>query len=473
MKEMDLRNIRVDANLSKILPEEIARENCVMAFKNLDDKIYVAIDKPPNFHLREKLKFILKKDILFFKSERKYILKSIDNLYCREKLNCAINNIEGSNVRLSGQETPEFMNSPVVKIANYIIQKAIDERASDIHMEPFETYINIRFRIDGVIDQYVRIPQNIYSFICIRIKIMANLNISEKRIPQDGKMIFSKGEKNYDIRVSTLPTIYGEKIVLRILYKDKNILNLGGLGFSQDDTDRIKKMIHYANGLILIIGPTGAGKSTTMYSLIHNIDSKQKNIVTIEDPVEYAMEGINQVNVNSKIGMDFATGLRTILRQDPDVIMIGEIRDEETAKIAVRASITGHLVLSTLHTNSAEEAVFRLENMGVPSYFIKDALVGVISQRLVRKLCPHCRETYKKQDENYRENFLNIDKNQILYKSKGCFKCNYTGYLGRTVLYEINSMRYDSLNSNSIKDNFINLIKTGITTIDEIIKLGI
>ncbi|MCH3964169.1 MAG: GspE/PulE family protein [Clostridium sp.] len=473
MKQIDLMNIEIDKKLSGILPEEIARENCMIAFKEIHDKIYIAIDKPPNFYLREKLRFMLKKDTLFFQSGRKYILKSIDNLYFREKLDFTINSIEINSTGIPEMGNSESTNSPVVKAANYIIQRAIDERASDIHIEPFETYINVRFRIDGIIGRYVKIPRDIYNFICMRIKIMANLDIAEKRMPQDGKIIFSSGGKDYDIRVSTLPTIYGEKIVLRILYKDRDISSFESLGFLKADVERIKRMIEYANGLILSVGPTGAGKSTTVYSLVHNIDWEKKNIVSIEDPVEYAMDGVNQVNVNSKIGLDFASGLRSILRQDPDVIMIGEIRDEETAKIAVKASITGHLVLSTLHTNSPQEAVLRLENMGVPSYFIKDALIGVISQRLVRKLCPYCRESYEMKSWDSINNFLNIDESQILYRSKGCFKCNYTGYTGRTAVYEIKSMKDDSLNSKSIKDNSIDLIKDGVTTFDEIMKLGI
>lgn len=461
LKYIDLANIKLDMKLANLVPEEIARENCILVLKKVEDKIYVVTDRSPNFQLEEKLKFMTKKNIVFLKSERIHILKFIDNLYCREKLDYAINDIESANKRLPIGESAGFMNSPVVRTANYIIQKAIDERASDIHIEPFENDINIRFRIDGVICNYIKIPKDVYSFICTRIKIMADINIAEKRIPQDGKIGFTKGEEKYDIRVSTLPTIYGEKIVLRILYKNRGILNLEDLGFLKEDALKISKMVRYTSGLILAIGPTGAGKSSTLYALLDNLDKEQKNIVSIEDPVEYAIEGVNQVNVNNKIGLNFATGLKSVLRQDPDVIMVGEIRDEETAKIAVKAAITGHLVLSTLHTNSAQEAVFRLESMGVQSYFIKDALIGVISQRLVRKLCTNCKKVYAKKN------------NAQVYYTNGCFKCNYTGYFGRTVVYEISSMRDKNLNSNTILNNSKALINRGITNRSEIIRIGI
>ncbi|MBA5850635.1 type II/IV secretion system protein [Clostridium sp. cel8] len=469
MDEIDLKKVLIDRSLVNVIPEDIARENCLTAFRKFNGKIYIAIDNVPNFQLREKLKFVVKMDISFFKADRKEIFRFIDSLYSREKLDCAVNDIDIEDVKVEREDSSKFINSPVVKAVNYIIERAVNERASDIHIEPFENDVNIRFRIDGSILNYTRIPKRIYSSICTRIKIMGDMNIAEKRIPQDGKISFSIGRKNYDIRVSILPTVYGEKIVLRILYKDKKILNLEKLGFLSQDADKIIEMASRPSGIILVVGPTGSGKSTTIYSLLNNMDKERKNIVSIEDPVEYTIEGVNQVNVNNKVGVNFASGLRAILRQDPDVIMVGEIRDEETASIAVKAAITGHLVLSTLHTKNAKEAVLRLESMGVPSYFIKDALIGVISQRLVKKLCMNCRKMCK----NNSKNIFNKDVNDIVYKNEGCSKCNYTGYIGRTVLYEISFIDHGNIDINTIRNNSENLINNGITSIDEINKFRV
>jgi type IV pilus assembly protein PilB len=313
------------------------------------------------------------------------------------------------------------------------------------------------------------------------------MDIAEKRMPQDGKIKYVKQKLNYDLRVSTLPTIYGEKIVIRILYKDEGIKHLSNLGFLKEDENKIRKMVSKSHGLILAVGPTGSGKSTTLYSILNTIDKCKNNIVSIEDPVEYTIDNINQVNVNSKIGLDFAKGLRSILRQDPDVIMLGEIRDEETARIAIRAAVTGHLVISTLHTNDAFESIVRLKDMGIAEYFIEDALLGVISQRLVRKICPYCRSEYKPSFREIKE--LDLLSADVLYRGEGCTKCNYTGYKGRTVVYEIvhrdyiekgclknniSNIREKARESNmvSLRQNCIGLIKSGITTYEEFLRIN-
>lgn len=456
LEEIELEKIEVDTSLSREIPEEMARENCLVGFKRDDRTLYVAVSNMPDFELVEKLKFVTKHNVAFFKSQKQKIFDFIDNMYYKRKLDIAINSIETSIEEDENSGEDDLKESPVIKTVNYVMEMAIVKNASDIHIEPFEGYLNIRFRIDGTILKFMEMPKKIYPFICTRIKIMAGMDISERRIPQDGKIRFSRNNEKYDIRVSTLPTIYGEKIVMRILYRDRDICSLEKLGFLKKDAEKIMYMTSKQNGMLLCAGPTGSGKSTTIYSILNNVDKTGKNIVSIEDPVEYAMDGISQVNVNNKAGVSFASGLRATLRQDPDIIVVGEIRDAETANIAVRAAITGHFVLSTIHTSSAEEAVFRLESMGIPSYFIKDALIGVISQRLVRKLCTDCR---KKEYE--------------AYSSKGCSKCNYTGYSGRILTYEVNFMKNPSMNTTTMKNNSMNLVEKGITSLEEIRKIYI
>lgn len=491
LQEINMEEISLKPDIVKKIPEEIARNNCLIAVKQAHGRIIIATDKTPSVALVEDLKFLLGIQLKFVKTSREKIYELINKYYCRENLDHALEDIKlNENILQMTAENISDMNklqsSPVVKAANYIIDKAIDERASDLHIEPFQQNVTIRMRIDGIIHEYMKIPKNIYPLLCTRIKIMARMDIAEKRLPQDGKIKYVKRNSNYDIRASTLPTIYGEKIVLRILYKDNRIKDLNMLGFLKKDEEKIKKMLKKSVGLILITGPTGSGKTTTLYSMISNINAAEKNIVSIEDPVEYTLENVNQVNVNVKIGLDFVRGLRSILRQDPDVIMLGEIRDEETAHIAVRAAVTGHLVISTLHTNNSLESIVRLKDMGLPEYLIQDALIGVISQRLVRKICPYCRTRYRASPEETVK--LNLNSTQFLYRGRGCTKCNYKGYRGRTVIYEIaygehsnkdiymdsKSSLEDSIKkSNEIfmEENCIQLVKSGITTYEEFLRV--
>lgn len=323
LEYMDIEDIFLDTEIVKKIPEEIARDNCLIALKKINEKYIIVIGEKPHFSLMEELKFMLGSELIFFKSDKNKIYELINTYYCKQNLTHALKNIKFSDniseltVKFTSYEN-KFENSPVVKAINYIIDKAIDERASDLHIEPFQNNVIIRIRIDGIIRKYIEIPLNIYSLLCARIKIMADMNIAEKRMPQDGKIKYIKQKINYDLRVSTLPTIYGEKIVIRILYRDENIRNLNALGFLEKDERRIRNMISKSHGLILAVGPTGSGKSTTLYSILNTINKYDKNIVSIEDPVEYTIDNVNQVNVNSKIGLDFARGLKSILRQDPD-----------------------------------------------------------------------------------------------------------------------------------------------------------
>lgn len=329
----------------------------------------------------------------------------------------------------------EVINNPSVRLVDSIIREAIPFRASDIHIEPFEKVIKVRYRIDGDLQNRADIPIESYSAICARLKIMSGMNIAERRTPQDGRINMVVAGKEYDFRVSCLPTIYGEKFVIRILDKSSFNFTRYDLGFTDNENVIVDRILARPHGIVLLTGPTGSGKSTTLYAFLKEVNKPSVNIITVEDPVEYTMMGINQTQVNTKANMTFAAALRSILRQDPDIIMIGEIRDEETAQIAIRSAITGHLVFSTLHTNDAPGAIIRLEDMGVPDYLISDALVGVIAQRLVKRLCPACK---KRGKTNAKEmELLGIAEPVSIFRPQGCQFCNNTGYKGRVAVHEV------------------------------------
>lgn len=329
----------------------------------------------------------------------------------------------------------DIINAPSVKLVDSIIKEAIPFRASDIHIEPYEKIVKVRYRIDGSLQDRADFPIDSYPAICARIKILAGLNIAERRIPQDGRINLNINGTEYDFRVSSLPMVYGEKFVIRILDKTSFRFTRQELGFTPEENLIIDKILTHPHGIVLLTGPTGCGKSTTLYSFLKEKNTPKVNIITVEDPVEYTLNGVNQVQVNTKAKLTFATALRSILRQDPDVIMIGEIRDEETAEIAIRAAITGHLVFSTLHTNDAPGAVTRLVDMGVSAYLVKDSLVGVISQRLVKRLCPVCKKRSKTTEEEME--LLGISESAPIFRAAGCQFCNQTGYKGRAVVHEI------------------------------------
>lgn len=363
-------------------------------------------------------------------------------------------------------------------------------KASDIHIEPFEHRVCVRYRIDGALQKQFDSPKETLAGLITRIKIMSNMDIAERRVPQDGRIFTRVYNENVDLRVSVLPTVNGEKIVIRILDKSAFNVDKSVLGIADDDLDKINKIISKPHGIVLVTGPTGSGKSTTLYSLLKDLNNEDKNIITIEDPVEFSMDGINQINVNTKAGLTFASGLKAILRQDPDIVMIGEIRDYETAEIAVRAAITGHLVLSTIHTNDAPSSIVRLKDMGVAPYLVSSALVGIIAQRLIRKLCLHCREKYNATD--YEKEILGIPKDEklTLYRKVGCNRCSSTGYKGRVGIYEImeiNRELRELINEDaSIEDitntalrngmktlskSAINVILKGSSTVEELLRV--
>ncbi|MGH2676700.1 MAG: GspE/PulE family protein, partial [Actinomycetota bacterium] len=331
-------------------------------------------------------------------------------------------------------------DAPIVKLVNLLITQAVSDRASDIHIEPAEKDIRIRYRIDGVLHEVMRSPKNIQAGLISRLKVMAEINIAERRIPQDGRIGLVVGGKAVDLRLATLPTVYGEKIVIRILDKSSVLLKLEDLGFADSSYTEFEKGFRRPYGTILVTGPTGSGKSTTLYATLNIINSVDRNIITVEDPVEYRLPGINQIQVNNKAGLTFSSALRSILRSDPDVLLIGEIRDRETALIAMEAALTGHLVLSTLHTNDASSAVSRLVEMEVEPYLVASALDCVVAQRLARRLCDHCKEAYKpSKAELEQAGFPEKARAQIkeLFRPAGCTRCGRTGFRGRMGLYEV------------------------------------
>jgi general secretion pathway protein E len=326
-------------------------------------------------------------------------------------------------------------SAPIIKFVNSLFYQAIKKGASDIHIEMHESRGVVRFRIDGVLVKHVDLDKNIIALVISRIKVISNLDISEKRIPQDGRTQIKIAGKGLDIRVSVLPTYYGERVVMRILMESSDIPTLENLGFKEDLTRDFEKLLEHSHGMILVTGPTGSGKSTTLHTFLQLVATPDKNIITIEDPVEYKADNINQIQVNTKTGLTFASGLRSILRQDPDVVMVGEIRDKETAEIAIQAALTGHLMLSTLHTNNAAAAITRLVDMGLDDFLITSSLLGVLAQRLVRKLCPHCKEKCTLPKDIIEE--FSLEEGVQVYKEKGCKECNFTGFIGRQAVGEL------------------------------------
>ena len=382
----------------------------------------------------------------------------------------------------------EVNNAPVVRFVDSIIQHAIRTRASDIHIEPYEKNIRIRFRIDGELQEIMTSSKRAHSAIVTRIKILGRMDIAEKRLPQDGRVEMHVDNKDVDLRISILPTVYGEKIVIRLLDRSSTILTKSQLGFSEENIKMFDKIIRSPNGIILVTGPTGSGKTTTLYAVLQELNKVSRNIITVEDPVEYRLDGVNQVQVNVKAGLTFANGLRSILRQDPDIIMIGEIRDSETAEIAVRAAITGHLVLSTMHTNDSASTVSRLVDMGIEPYLVSSSVVGVVAQRLVKKICINCKQEYKPTHSE--RDLLHLADGDILSRGAGCSICGNTGYRGRTAIHEVmlvtreirelidHRASIDELRTAAAKygtitlrDSCSRLVRKGITTSDEMLKV--
>jgi type IV pilus assembly protein PilB len=432
-------------DLSKLIPEDYARKNMILPVSRHMNSLTVAFMDPLDLITIDNLKRMTGCDINPIIATKSDLQRAIDEFYGRQDLlkDAISDSYELEEFKIEKNEEEDLSlddliaraeEAPVVKLVDLILMQAIKDRASDIHIEPFKNKINIRYRIDGVLYEIPPPAKHLLPAIVSRIKILSNLDIAERRLPQDGVFFVKVENKGIDIRVSTVPAIFGEKVVMRILDKSSTPLNLGDLGFDQEELDKFRKAIISPHGLILITGPTGSGKTTTLYAALNEIKSPRKNISTVEDPVEYKLEGINQVQIKPNIGFTFAGALRAFLRQDPDIIMVGEVRDLETAQICIRASLTGHLVLSTLHTNDAASAISRLIDIGLEPYLISSSLIMVGAQRLVRRLCPECKEAYETTPVLIKDFGI---KQELLYKPKGCDYCGHTGYRGRIAIYEI------------------------------------
>ncbi len=436
---IDLTSIDVDPKATALLTQKFCEDNVVLPIGFDNDNLVVAIDDPMNITIEDELQFQTGYQITLMLATHTSIIDAIKVNYGKESAAKAaeeLNSDLAKDEQEGGSEFDDAVNSaPVVKLVNSMIDYAIRAKSSDIHIEPLEDRVRVRIRIDGVMQEVMSNPLSARDAITTRIKILGGMNIAEKRIPQDGRITTEINGEPVDMRVSILPTVTGEKTVIRILAKNDANLNRKWLGISDHNNDLINKIIKVPQGICLISGPTGSGKTTTLYTLLAEKNTPEVNIITVEDPVEIKIPGLNQVQVNAKAGMTFASGLRSILRQDPDIILVGEIRDGETAEIAMRAAITGHLVFSTIHTNDAVSSINRLIDMGLEPYMVSTALVGVVSQRLVRRICTNCREAI--EPDEFEIQSLRLDPGQKIYKGKGCTECSDKGYKGRIAIHEI------------------------------------
>ncbi|ACB85670.1 GspE/PulE family protein [Natranaerobius thermophilus] len=483
-----------------LIPAYLAERYQVLPIDNRSGKLVLAMGDPLNVVAIDDVKMATGMEVEPVIASPREIEGEINRHFgIQDSVEKAIEEIEGSaeeeaESEIAATEEEELSNletnAPVVKVVNSLVSQAYEQGASDIHIEPTKQGMQIRYRIDGVLHNVATPPRYAKDLLISRVKIMAGMDITKKRIPQDGRSNYNIGGHEIDLRVSTLPTIYGEKVVIRLLHKDKVIFSLDKLGFQQDNFKLYQGLLKNSAGMVLVTGPTGCGKTTTLYSSLNRINSSEKNIITIEDPVEYQIEGINQVQTNEKGGLTFANGLRAILRQDPDIIMVGEIRDLETAQIAIRSALTGHLVFSTLHTNNAIATLSRLVDMGIPPFLVSSAVEGVLSQRLVRIICSNCKIEYSPTAEE-QEIYHRYSGEQVdtLYKGKGCTNCNNTGYKGRTAIHELlilDKTLKDMLAREASErelteearkrgfsyliENAISKVSQGITTMEEVIR---
>jgi len=491
-RHIKLKNISIPPEVLKLVPESFAREHRLIPLRLEGNVLTVAmadaVDVVTIDELQRKTNLVIDVRSATWGD----ILKAIEQFYAEDMVEDDIEKTIAEAEKLAQQGDDETLAAPIVKLVDQLLKKGLSMGATDIHIEPEEQVLRSRFRVDGILQQGPSFPKKLQSAIITRIKIISNLNVSENRVPQDGKTSFVLGKKKVDMRVSTLPTIFGEAVVIRILEKEKVLVGLENLGFSDENRELFKELIQRPNGIILVTGPTGSGKTTTLYTALMSINSLEKSVITLEDPVEYELPTIRQSQINPKAGMTFAAGLRAILRQDPDVILVGEMRDTETAEMAVRAALTGHLVFSTLHTNDAARAIPRMVDMGITPLLLSSSLIAIIAQRLVRTICEYCKaeaepnltliEKFGLQDK--------FDTSVPYYQGKGCPRCGNTGFKGRKAIFEIlvmnaeiSSLIVNDLDPEKIKavacrsgmrtmlEDGLDKVYQGITTLEEVLRV--
>ncbi|WP_022767069.1 GspE/PulE family protein [Butyrivibrio sp. NC2007] len=503
---VDLNKRTIPTDLMRIVRRNTARQNHLIPVQKDGDTLYVAMEDPLNYFAMDEVRKATNLRVVPLIATQAAVEHAINSLYGNETANKAIADFKkeqkddedqsealtnfdfiiSSNV-ISG----DAESAPTIRLVNSIIERAVQERASDIHFEPRENDMDVRMRIDGIMREILTVPKNITASVIARVKTMSGMDVAEKRVPQDGRFAASVLNKSIDMRVSTLPIAWGEKIVCRLLDKSNTNIDKEMLGLRPDDMEKYEKLIHYKNGVMLLVGPTGSGKTTTMYAMLNELNTRDVNLVTLEDPIEYNLDGLNQVQINPKTNMTFANGLRAILRQDPDIVSVGEIRDGETAEICMRAALTGRFVISTIHTNDAVGAIDRLIDIGVEPYLVSATLRGVISQRLIRRICPYCGEEYEPQRDEVERLNLKMQPGMKFRYGKGCQHCYNTGYSGRIAVFEImlitpevreliykNAGRkaieeelYKTGNFVSLKDAGAKLVLEGITTAYEVMRI--
>ena len=497
LKSVQLRGLTVPAEIKNLVDVRLLKKYMVFPFE-IDpynaNILHLAMADPLDMEAIDDIAIVTNMQIEPYIATTREVAAAIDRNYSEAENIDAVNRFTRERAQLRGSvavtaDDSEINDAPIVQLVRSILEQAVRQRASDIHIEALENKVRVRYRIDGALCTRMEYDSSLLPAISTRIKIMGGMDIAEKRKPQDGRLSLVIDGQEYDVRVSTVPTVYGEKLVLRISSKVNLTKDKKELGFAPDELVKFDHMMSHPHGIIFVTGPTGSGKSTTLYTALSELNKDEVNIVTVEDPVEAALEGINQIQVNNKVNLTFATALRSILRQDPDIIMIGEIRDSETASIAVQASITGHLVVSTLHTNNATGTLDRMVDMGVERYMLADSVVGVIAQRLVRKLCPHCRRKRLATPEEKRLMYFSEEETVEIYEPGGCKLCNDTGYYGRKGIFEIMEMNEelrrliaegsDSKNliraakrngMRTLRENGIRDVLAGITSIEELLK---
>ena len=495
---VDIDKYEINLGAAAKIPVAVAKKYTILAINEANDRLTVATkDYPIDFYALEEIKMVTGMEYDPVVTTRSSLVDQINSIYSMQSASSVLEDVNNEFSSEEAQKLNEELleeaaseervdNSPVVKLVNSILENAYRAGASDIHIEPYATRMRVRIRIDGDLVELMQLSPAIHSTLITRLKIVSGMNIAEKRIPQDGRFTFDIDNTSFDVRVSSLPTVNGEKVVIRLMSTgDTKVLGLHELGLSDYNYNLMQSVIKSPHGIMMVTGPTGSGKSTTLYAVLQQISTPDRNVITVEDPVEKQIENINQVQVNAKAGMTFAAALRSILRQDPDVIMIGEIRDGETAEIAVRAAITGHLVLSTIHTNDAASTATRLVDMGIPAYLVASSVVGLMAQRLVKLLCPYCKEEVETTEAEME--ILHLDKPAKIYKPCGCEECNMTGYKGRTAIFEIiatnqeiKELIAEGASSEEInecaskhgtkllRDNVVDLVLEGRTTMEEL-----